>query len=103
MGKDIGNDEKIWRISSLTSYIDEDTKIVILPKPESKREVKPIDTKYSMKTYEDLFTVSEEKEKHNMERKAEKRYEDMTEEEMKQSIAKRRKQRFQQHNRLRLY
>jgi len=32
--------EKIWRISSLTTFVDADTKILLLPIPESKRKVK---------------------------------------------------------------
>jgi hypothetical protein len=35
--KKIEDNEKIWRISSLTSFIDFDTKILLLPMPESKR------------------------------------------------------------------
>ena len=31
------DEEKIWRISSLTAFIDADTKILLLPQPESKR------------------------------------------------------------------
>lgn len=46
--------ERIWRISSLTTYVDADTKILLLPIPESKRKVKIQDTKYSLATYEDL-------------------------------------------------
>jgi len=33
-------EEKVWRISSLTTFVDNDTKILILPLPESKRKVK---------------------------------------------------------------
>lgn len=32
--------ERIWRISSLTTFVDADTKILLLPIPESKRKVK---------------------------------------------------------------
>lgn len=32
--------EKVWRISSLTTFVDADTKILLLPVPESKRKVK---------------------------------------------------------------
>ena len=39
--------DKIWRISSLTAFVDDDTKILLLPQPESKREVKIKDTKYN--------------------------------------------------------
>ena len=47
--------EHIWRISSLTTFVDADTKILLLPLPESKRAVKIQDTKYDFKTYGDLF------------------------------------------------
>ena len=33
----LGEEDKIWRISSLTAFIDADTKILLLPQPESKR------------------------------------------------------------------
>lgn len=33
----IKKDERIWRISSLTASVDDDTKILVLPLPESKR------------------------------------------------------------------
>jgi hypothetical protein len=42
------SEEKIWRISALTTYVDADTKILILPQPESKRKVKIQDTKYTL-------------------------------------------------------
>lgn len=51
----IKDDERIWRISSLTAFIDSETKILLLPLPESKRKVKIQDTFYSFKTYEDLY------------------------------------------------
>jgi hypothetical protein len=36
-GKPLPESEKIWRISSLTTFVDADTKILLLPIPESKR------------------------------------------------------------------
>lgn len=36
----IKDTEKLWRISSLTTFVDADTKILLLPLPESKRKVK---------------------------------------------------------------
>ena len=36
----IKESEKLWRISSLTTFVDADTKILLLPLPESKRKVK---------------------------------------------------------------
>jgi len=35
--ENIDEEEQIWRISSLTASIDDDTKILVLPVPESKR------------------------------------------------------------------
>ena len=49
------NDEKIWRISSLTASIDDSTKLLVLPMPESKRQVKVRDTVYQLSSYETLF------------------------------------------------
>lgn len=54
MHSPIKPDEKIWRISSLTTYVDDETKILILPLPESKRKIKIQDTKYNFKIYDDL-------------------------------------------------
>ena len=34
---ELKNEDKIWRISSLTAYVDFETKILLLPVPESKR------------------------------------------------------------------
>lgn len=51
-------DEKIWRISSLTAAVDDDTKILVLPLPESKRAVKIADTKYCIDTKEQLLDKS---------------------------------------------
>lgn len=52
------NSEKIWRISSLTAAIDDQTKLLVLPIPESKRAVKIADTVYKLTTYEDLVNNS---------------------------------------------
>ena len=40
----LSNDERIYRISSLTAAVDDETKILVLPLPESKRSVKIADT-----------------------------------------------------------
>lgn len=53
----IDKDEKIWRISSLTASVDADTKILVLPIADSKRETKVIDTKYGLTTYADISKV----------------------------------------------
>ncbi len=52
--KPIPDTERVWRISSLTTFVDADTKILLLPVPESKRKVKILDTKYNFSKYEDL-------------------------------------------------
>jgi hypothetical protein len=84
--------EKIWRISSLTTFVDADTKILLLPLPESKRSVKIFDTKYTFNTYGDLLqkheTIKKElkaKEDKNL------RFEDKTSEEISQDIRKKRR------------
>ena len=48
------NKEKVWRISSLTASVDDDTKIMILPLPESKRAVKISETQYQLQSYKDF-------------------------------------------------
>lgn len=53
------NDDRIWRISSLTGYIDSDTRMLLLPLPESKRTVKIKDTAYKLNTVGDLVNVKE--------------------------------------------
>jgi len=40
-------------------FIDTDTKILLLPLPESKREVKIKDTKYELKTPKDVLDKNE--------------------------------------------
>lgn len=50
----LAEEDKIWRISSLTMFIDSDTKILLLPMPESKRQTKIRDTKYEYNTIGDL-------------------------------------------------
>jgi len=54
LAKPIARDEKLWRISSLTASVDDETKILILPLPESKRQVKVADTKYQALNYGEL-------------------------------------------------
>lgn len=49
--------DKIWRISSLTAFIDADTKILLLPMPESKRTTKVKDTAYSFQKVADLIAA----------------------------------------------
>ena len=59
----IENKEKVWRISSLTASVDDDTKIMILPLPESKRATKIQDTKYLMQTYKDFANLEQQRAK----------------------------------------
>ena len=49
--------EKMWRISSLTASVDDETRILAVPLPESKRKVKVADTKYNAKTYTQLYNL----------------------------------------------
>ena len=44
MNRPLNENEKVWRISSLTAQVDEDTKILLLPLPESKRKTRIQDT-----------------------------------------------------------
>ena len=53
--ENISDDEKIWRIKSLRVAVDDDTRILLLPLPESKRTKKLIDTKYEITTFKDLY------------------------------------------------
>jgi len=85
MKKKLEKQDKIWRISSLTASIDDDTKILILPLPESKRSIKIVDTKYDIETYEDLMRVQEQA--YNtlkLEKEVVKRFADKTAEEINQ-------------------
>jgi hypothetical protein len=69
----------------LTSFVDFETKIILLPLPESKREVKIKDTKYSLTSIGDLVDKRDKIEgllTFKEEEKEYKRYEDKTEEEI---------------------
>ncbi len=73
----VPKEEKIWRISSLTAAVDDDTKILVLPLPESKRAVKISETKYSIDTIEQLLEKSEKIEESLLvDQKEVKRFED---------------------------
>ena len=52
-------EDKIWRISSLTMFIDADTKILLLPLAESKRKIKIRDTKYDFSSISDMISQSQ--------------------------------------------
>lgn len=57
--QNLTDDDKIWRISSLTMFIDTDTKILLLPMAESKRKIKIRDTKYDFQSIHDLIECSD--------------------------------------------
>jgi len=90
----------------LSAYVDEDTKILLLPLPESKREVKIKDTAYSFQKISDLLdrkTTIETALTANPEAIAPKKYEDMTREELNASMRKRRKDQQGKQHRIRKY
>ena len=81
--KTLSNEDKVWRISSLTASVDDETKILILPLPESKRHVKIIDTVYQLSSVQALRERSEAVEKALLIQKdVVKRFEDKTQEEI---------------------
>eukprot|EP00347_Sterkiella_histriomuscorum_P020837 403336275 len=96
-------EERIWRISSLTTFVDDETKILILPLPESKRKIKIMDTKYNFKTYGDLFQKEEEIYKELTQKDQVVRFEDKTSEEIQGDIKKRRRTQISQMNKIRTY
>jgi len=92
---DISKEEKIWKISSLTASIDDETKILILPQPESKRATKIVETTYGLTSYESLKEcVSEVEGSLAEEKQVVKRFEDKTREEIEQDQVRKRKQQF---------
>ena len=95
MAKEVAKTEKLWRISSLTASVDEDTKILVLPLPESKREVKVADTKYETRLYKDLVETVASVDKSlstDSGQESTKRFDDKTPEEMQDEMARKRKQ-----------
>ena len=98
LAKQISKDEKLWRISSLTASVDDETTILILPLPESKRLVKVADTKYEAKSYADLVhkvdNLNKSLESSDSEDTGPKRYDDKTEDEMIDEMNRKRKQQF---------
>ena len=85
--------------------MDEETRILILPLPESKREVKAADTKYEISSYGDLLSTTRGFKK-SLTSDAEgspRRYEDRTEDEMRDEMARKRKQQFGKLVRFRYY
>lgn len=89
------NDAKIWRISSLTASVDDDTKILVLPQAESKRAVKIKDTNYVLDSFEKLLDFGSQIESGLLTEKGViKRYEDKTQEEIHEDQVRKRKQQF---------
>ena len=90
----VKDSEKLWRISSLTASVDDETRILIVPVPESKRAVKVVDTRYEVQTYGDLVAVIQQVRKSltatNRGGEA-KRYEEKSEEEMQEEMNRKRK------------
>ena len=67
----------------MTASVDKETKILILPVPESRRTVKIQYTKYSIDTYENLHGRSNKIEEGLLiDKEIVKRYEDKTKEEI---------------------
>lgn len=67
----------------MTASIDDETKILILPQPESKRSVKIIDTTYTLDTYGDLLKAEKDAmDRLQIEKEVVKRYADKTKEEL---------------------
>ena len=103
--KKIDEEEKMWRIKSLRVAVDEDTRILLLPLPESKRSKKLIDTRYQFVTYGDLYDKYQGKETELVESTAKeyKRMEDKTQEEIADDMRHKRRKQFQNMNTIRKY
>ena len=74
-------------------FIDTDTKILLLPLPESKREVKIKDTKYEFKAPKDVLDKNEMIQtslKSDDKSEENKRFEDKTKEEIYDDMTKKR-------------
>lgn len=85
---DFKEDDKIWRITSLTAFVDQETNILLLPVPESKRKVKIMDTKYGLSMIKDLLDMSQaiEDDLQVRKNKTNKRFEDKTVEEIDEDM-----------------
>lgn len=99
----INEEDKLWRIKSLRVAVDDDTRILLLPLPESKRSKKLIDTRYTLETYEDI--VNKYTQKHDEYEQLNigeyKRFEDKTSEEIADDIKHRRRKQFQEMSKIR--
>lgn len=79
----------------MTAYVDDETKILLLPVPESKRQTKIIDTKYTLQTVGDLVnkkTSIEEQISKGDSSPDQKRFGDKTMEEIDDEMMKKRHQ-----------
>lgn len=98
LDKPVAQDQRLWRISSLTASVDEETKILVLPLPESKRKVKVSETKYQVNSYKDLVKTLDQANDdlvdENKDGSGPRRYDDKTEDEMRDEMARKRKQQF---------
>lgn len=95
----------MWRISSLTAQVDDDTRILVLPVPESKRATKIQDTFYNVKSYSDLISRTSTIEERLAITAASqpKLYEDKTQEEIERERKFRQRQRMEKIMRVRTY
>jgi hypothetical protein len=86
-------DDRIWRISSITAFIDDETKILLLPLPESKRKTKIKDTKFELENKNDLIVrklaIETDLTDEGEERES-KKFEDMTQGEIQEEIKRKR-------------
>lgn len=89
--KELEQTERIWRISSLTASVDDETRILILPMPESKRETKIGDTEYTLKTYGDFAKQIKQKMEVLDSTGSNRRFSDKTEEEIQWEQVKKKK------------
>ena len=88
----------------MTTFIDNDTKILLLPLPESKRPVKIQDTKYTFSNYGDILDRSELLQKSFKETQTRNvRFEDKTSEEISSDIKKKRRVQMTKLNQIRTY
>ena len=47
-------EELVWRVRSLKAVVDDDTKILVRPLPESKKAKKMLEARYAFRTYADM-------------------------------------------------
>ena len=103
---DLSDEDQIWRISSLTAYVDDETKILLLPVPESKRKTKIMNTLYNLQSIKDLLNLKGGIEKvltSEVEEEEIKRFEDLTQEEILDDIHKKRQHQMKHMLKVRKY